>query len=496
MFVLVENISFTQLEKWKIFLISKLKQEFVDVYLLKVDIVLKDYNSIIRNIQNRIESIVYNVSFENNYSEIFFENSSKKPDENDIVINLTNIEVEKIQLLYGNVKIWDLLYHNMPISMFSHLGEYELLNKLPTIDIYLRETHCGTKSLHIDVARYNLHYSAVRNFMNVSYSLHFLLIKNVKKCATSDCELPLFNNDYSYIRYLSLFYSNLLKKITNRILNKCFGFYNEKWTLGFGVGSFINNRIEELVIIKMPKGEFWADPFLFKYGTTNYVFFERFPFKEKKGLISCGIFDTVTKTINNVSDVLTLPYHLSYPFVFEEDNDIYMIPECSENKGIEVYRALQFPNKWELYSVAFKEQSLVDTIYYCDLEGNKWLFATLSDSDVDMHCTVLNIYKIDSLQFNKIESHRKNPIIIDSTYARNAGRIYIENGKLYRVAQNNSHGIYGYGVKIKQIVKLTLDEYEEIEVIDFPGNNIPKAIGTHHMCQIDGMYVMDICIAQ
>ena len=113
-----------------------------------------------------------------------------------------------------------------------------------------------------------------------------------------------------------------------------------------------------------------------------------------------------------------------------------------------------------------------------------------------MHCTVLNIYRIDSLNLTKIEPHKQNPILVDCTCARNGGRIFIENGKKYRVAQNNSHGMYGYGISIREITKLSIDEYEEIEVRCVLGNEILGGIGTHHLCQIDDMFVMDVCIKQ
>jgi len=46
--------------------------------------------------------------------------------------------------------------------------------------------------------------------------------------------------------------------------------------------------------------------------------------------------------------VLERDYHLSYPFLFEWNGNLYMIPETKGNKAIELYRCTRFPNKWEI----------------------------------------------------------------------------------------------------------------------------------------------------
>ena len=67
--------------------------------------------------------------------------------------------------------------------------------------------------------------------------------------------------------------------------------------------------------VKLPKGEFWADPFLFNYQEQYYVFFENYSYKTKKGKISCGRVEG--NKIIDVVDVMDFDYHLSYPFIFE-----------------------------------------------------------------------------------------------------------------------------------------------------------------------------------
>lgn len=49
--------------------------------------------------------------------------------------------------------------------------------------------------------------------------------------------------------------------------------------------------------------------------------------------------------------VLTEDWHLSYPFVFEHEGDIFMMPEGSRSGQLKLYRAVDFPNEWEVEQV-------------------------------------------------------------------------------------------------------------------------------------------------
>lgn len=408
-----------------------------------------------------------------------------------IVINLCGIPANILKSNFGDsIKIWDICYHNYQVATLSHIGEYEQQHDCATIPIILLED--GKKI--IEVAEYPIHFSAVRNYRRVVYSLYLLIIKAIKAYSRGICDYKK-NDDvhYTKVKYLISFYYNIALKIWHFISNKMFGTYDEQWTIGLSFGSFLKDGISNLKAIPMPKGEFWADPFLYhnKIDGKTYLFIERFPFDSKKGVLSCGEIDE-NLNVHNMHDILVRDYHLSYPHLIEEDGELYMMPECSANRRIEVYRCVEFPDKWDLYSTGMEGESLVDTVYYRDKNGDAWIFTAQCDTSVDLHCTLMNIYKVDSLEFRKVVPHRMNPIILNARSSRNGGRIYEKNGNVYRVAQNNTYGRYGYGISIRQITKLTLDEYEEVEVKYQRGEDIPGFIGTHQMCQIEGMFVMDL----
>ena len=82
-----------------------------------------------------------------------------------------------------------------------------------------------------------------------------------------------------------------------------------------------------------------ADPFLFVKDDTLYLFFE----KVYAGIREWGRI-AMTKTTDFIHwtepvDVLSLSYHLSFPFVFEDNGEVYMIPESNEADAVCLYRA-------------------------------------------------------------------------------------------------------------------------------------------------------------
>ena len=201
--------------------------------------------------------------------------------------------------------------------------------------------------------------------------------------------------------------------------------------------------------VKLPKNEFWADPFLFKYQKEVYVFFENYSYKTKLGKISCGRIDN--NKIVEVQDVLDLEYHLSFPFIFQESGDIYMMPETSQNKRLEIYKCVEFPTKWELFKTAFEGEIIKDAFFFDDKLSQKWLFLNKSSGPNTEVNSELFVYKVDSIQLNSIQPHKQNPVLIDARIARNGGSIFNLNGNIYRPSQNNTFGIYGRALNINKI---------------------------------------------
>ena len=266
-------------------------------------------------------------------------------------------------------------------------------------------------------------------------------------------KIAVYRTYQQVLNYKLKFYFNLGKGLFNG-LESFFGKHNNNWTIFIGRGNFLDSDLSKLVSVKKPKNEFWADPFLFLYEKEMYVFFEKFPFAINRGIISCGRVHG--DNLVEVEDVFNLPYHLSYPFIFEEEGEIFMMPETNANNRLEIYKCIQFPGKWELYRTAFEGEKVADSFFYTDNLEQKWLFLNKSSGPGTSMDNELYIYRVDSIKLNKIEEHKQNPIHIDSRVARNGGSIFSFKDEIYRPSQRNVDGVYGKALNINRIEKLTI----------------------------------------
>jgi hypothetical protein len=217
-----------------------------------------------------------------------------------------------------------------------------------------------------------------------------------------------------------------------------------------------------------------ADPFVIEEGGDTYVFFEE-DTGAGKAHVSYVRLDVDARPATSPQRVLAAPYHLSYPFVFHHDGEIFMIPESSANRTIELYRAAPFPSTWSLERVLMTGVRAFDTTLLVH-EGRMWLFATVPAEGAPPN-DELNLYWSNSL-FGPWEAHPANPVVSDVRSARPAGRIFERAGDLIRPAQDCSQR-YGYALVFNRIDVLTDDEYRETPVGRVEPDWFPGLVATH-----------------
>ena len=355
----------------------------------------------------------------------------------------------------------------------------------------------------IDRGYYNKHWSWIRSKNQILESSFTLLTKNLNRLKNKKIKLEepslyyykLYRqpNLTFVLKYLFIFYGSAIKMIIRKFEYYVLGIRDSCWTLIISKGNFSNSVLFRLKPIVTPKNEFWADPFIVSNKNDNYVFFENYNYKTKKGKISCGKIENYK--LIEIQDVLEKQYHLSYPFLFRENGNLFLMPETAENNRLEIYKCISFPNKWKLYSTAFIGEKILDCSIYEDEIKQKWLFLNKKTPNSD-GCSDLYIYLIDTLKLDKIIPHRDNPVITNSSSGRNAGPIFKEKGKVFRPSQINTDGVYGRGLNINEITKINLDDYEEINsktCLPFFKENIK---GIHHLDQKDDLFVTDICFSK
>ena len=207
--------------------------------------------------------------------------------------------------------------------------------------------------------------------------------------------------------------------------------------------------------LEAPRGHFQADPFVMEHDGRTWLFFEDFVYAESRGVIACAEYLGKGR-ISAPVRVLDRPYHLSYPLVFEEDGTLYMIPETGSNKTVELWRATQFPFRWEQVATLHEGLHAVDAtpLRY---GGRHWFFVTVLDPP--QAGAQLFLFYADSLT-GKWTWHPANPIVSDERFARCAGAIVEHDGRLYRPSQSGAPR-YGYSCSLNEIVRLDIEGYEE-----------------------------------
>jgi hypothetical protein len=185
--------------------------------------------------------------------------------------------------------------------------------------------------------------------------------------------------------------------------------------------------------------------------------------------------------------VLERPYHLSYPFVFEHEGQAYMIPETMDAHRIELYRALDFPLRWELAHVLRENVDAVDTTLYVR-DGIFYFFTNIVERGVTPN-DLLYLFYSDSLT-GHWHPHPANPVCSDVRQSRGAGKLFQTNGKLVRPAQDCSHR-YGYACQLNEVHALSPTEFRESPVARIEPDWFPGLIGTHTINSDDAIEVID-----
>ena len=238
------------------------------------------------------------------------------------------------------------------------------------------------------------------------------------------------------------------------------------------------------------KDRYWADPFVIYKDNHHYIFIEEKLYKTNRGRIVCLTLDE-KNNLQSQQVVLERPYHLSYPLIFEHRGEMFMLPETAQNRTLEIYRCVRFPNQWELATTLMSDIYAVDATLL-EYQNRWWLFANVKENN-GSSLDALHLFFSDDPLSNRWTPHPLNPIVHDIRSARPAGQIFLRNGKLIRPSQDNSRR-YGYAIKFNCIVKLNEIEYEEKTILSFEPPRGTKILATHTFNQANELTVIDAVI--
>lgn len=198
-----------------------------------------------------------------------------------------------------------------------------------------------------------------------------------------------------------------------------------------------------------------ADPFMLHRNGRWHMFFEVLRAEGEKGRIArADSPDGIRWRYRGV--VLSESFHLSYPHVFVSGDDVYMIPESYQAGEVRLYRATRFPDEWAFEACLLEGGPYVDASVF-EHEDRWWMFI---DGSPDLSCSQLNLFYASELLGPWIE-HPLSPVRVeDKQYARPAGRVVRDGGRIIRFAQK-CEPLYGLSVSAFEIFDLSERTYEE-----------------------------------
>jgi hypothetical protein len=232
-----------------------------------------------------------------------------------------------------------------------------------------------------------------------------------------------------------------------------------------------------------------ADPFAIWRDGQLFVFAEYFDYRDAVGRIVVSVFDACLNFVVR-HDVLQEPWHLSYPFVFEDAGETWMLPEAFQSGGLWLYRAVEFPLRWERVSrIALEDVPLDATPFH---DGTRWWLFYAPAFPATHRLTHLCAAWSETLE-GPWTSHPGNPILIDPNGARPGGSPIVRAGLLHLPIQD-CRGTYGAALRIVRFDQLTPYRVAatQLGTIQAPAAAAPYLDGCHTLSAAGDVTLIDV----
>lgn len=241
-------------------------------------------------------------------------------------------------------------------------------------------------------------------------------------------------------------------------------------------------------LIRPPIDRFWADPFIASVGGRDWVVFEELVFANNVGRLCALQLSATGDPVGEPLVIMKQPYHLSYPFCFRAEGQLYMIPESSANRSVDLYVNEGEIDRWRKVSTLLQGERIADASVI-HFEGLWWMFATRADAGASMH-DELHVFWAERLE-GPWQAHTQNPVKIDAKSARPAGTMWIEEGCIHRPVQDCSR-IYGGDVRIQRVEVLSKTTFLEFDLGSVTMQGVRNGLGFHTLSSLGDLRSIDM----
>lgn len=277
-------------------------------------------------------------------------------------------------------------------------------------------------------------------------------------------KMPSLKTQY---RYIFLLLYHLLKRFL----------FEEKWDVYYLDTSRSRELRKAKIAVKVPKGQFYADPFLFRFKNDIFALVEAFDMTHsKKAVINCLVLDDGKWRLHK-KDVIPLATHLSYPMVFEVHDRLFCVPESSKIRKVIIFELDKNSFKWNQLVVVENDLNVVDCNFVQE-DGVLKLHGTFAYGNKDYS------WKRVYYTANRIEGPWSRKLMFDATsiYARNAG-MFTGESEAHLI---QTHGMADYGKSIH--VRSSNGDLTNVIEPDFNKN----ISGIHHMSLLESHLLFDV----
>lgn len=250
----------------------------------------------------------------------------------------------------------------------------------------------------------------------------------------------------------------------------------------------LRGGIDGLATIWLPPGPdftFLADPFGLWRNGVLHLFVEAYDYRTRHGVIDLLRLDAQLNPIDRRT-ALREPWHLSYPFVFSGDGEVWMMPEAHRSGTLSIYRAARFPDRWERAATIGLDGPAVDaTPFHHD--GRWWLFYARADARHTLHVAFA-----DRLS-GPWRIHPQSPVRSDRAGARPGGTPFLDGDEVILPVQDCSR-TYGGAIRPLRFPRLDPEriETELGDAITAPRAAAPYSEGLHTLAGCGDVTLVDV----
>ncbi|WP_019520886.1 glucosamine inositolphosphorylceramide transferase family protein [Faucicola boevrei] len=270
-------------------------------------------------------------------------------------------------------------------------------------------------------------------------------------------------------------------------------FYQEIWNIGI-IRHDKPTKVDELTNICQDKKVYWlqekyhfqADPFLVEHNNHLYVFYEALNHTWVKGHLRCRVLDLQMNELDDfaIDDINMLGCHLSFPQIYYIDNEFYLMPESHENQAIYLFKATDFPKKWQKIT-QISDQPCIDSVLYFDKNQGRYIIISNNQKTLTRHLFVSQDLTEHWQKINLTDDF----IQADNTHQRLGGGVIEIDKTLFLPMQEFDRKEYGKSLFIKHII---LPSMENGQAITAWQETTECQIKSQSECYPDGLHTLNI----